>query len=61
LDAKEVIKILKQNGFTLKSQKGSHSKYIKDNKTVIVPVHAKKDIPTGTLKSIEKQSGIKIK
>ncbi|MEA3521339.1 MAG: type II toxin-antitoxin system HicA family toxin [Campylobacterota bacterium] len=61
MDAKEVIKILKKNGFTLKSQKGSHSKYIKDAKTVIVPVHAKKDIPIGTLKNIELQSGIKIK
>ncbi len=42
MNAKEIIKILKENGFIKKSQKGSHEKYIKDNKTVIVPIHGKK-------------------
>ena len=61
MDAKEIIKILKQNGFVFKSQKGSHKKFVKDDKTVIIPKHCKKDIPMGTLKNIERQSGIKIK
>ncbi len=60
MDAKEVLKILKQNGFELKSQRGSHKKLIKDEKTVIVPDHGKDEIPIGTLKNIEKQSGIKL-
>ncbi len=59
MDSKEVLKRLMAQGFVKKSQKGSHVKLEKDNKTVIVPVHGKKDIPTGTLKNIEKQSGIK--
>jgi len=61
MDAKEVIKILKSHGFIKKSQKGSHEKYFKDSKTVIIPVHGKKDLPIGTIKSIEMQSGLKLK
>jgi len=59
MDAKEVLKILRESGFVKKSQKGSHIKLIKDDKIVIVPEHGKRDIPIGTIKSIEKQSGIK--
>lgn len=61
MNAKEVIKILKENGFMKKSQKGSHEKYIKDDKTVIVPIHGKKDVPIGTIKSIEIQSDVKLR
>jgi predicted RNA binding protein YcfA (HicA-like mRNA interferase family) len=32
----------------------------KDGKVAIVPVHGNKDLPRGTLKSIEKQTGEKI-
>jgi len=59
MDAKEVLKVLKKNGFELKSQSGSHKKLVKDERTVIVADHGKKDIPLGTLKNIERQSGIK--
>ena len=59
MNSKEIIKILKKSGFELKSQKGSHKKFVKDDKTVIVPDHGKNEIPRGTLKSIEKQSRIK--
>jgi predicted RNA binding protein YcfA (HicA-like mRNA interferase family) len=61
MDAKEVLKILKKNGFIFKSQKGSHKKFIKDERIVIVPDHGKKDIPEGTLKNIERQSGLKFR
>lgn len=60
MDAKQVLKILKQRAFELKSQKGSHKKLIKDNIMVIVPDHGSKDIPRGTLKNIERQSGVKL-
>ncbi|MBC8486316.1 MAG: type II toxin-antitoxin system HicA family toxin [Bacteroidetes bacterium] len=39
------------------SQKGSHRKYKKDKKTVIVP-HPKKEVPLGTFRSIVRQSGL---
>ncbi len=57
----QIVKILKNNGFTFISQKGSHAKYHKQisNKvrTVIVPM-AKKEIPLGTFKSILRQSAL---
>ncbi len=57
---KEMLKILKQNGFEIISQNGSHIKlYNEDNKrTVIVPNHTG-DIKIGTYKSILKQAGLK--
>jgi predicted RNA binding protein YcfA (HicA-like mRNA interferase family) len=41
------------------SQKGSHCKYKKDDKTVIVP-SPRKEIPIGTFRSIVRQSGLSI-
>ncbi len=60
LRASEVITILKTNGFTLVSQRGSHQKWRHSNsgKQVIVPYHKGKQLPLGTLKSIIQGSGI---
>ncbi len=60
MNSKEIIKVLLKNGFMKKSQNGSHQKLTKDERTVIVPIHGKDEIPKGTLKSIEKQSGVKL-
>ncbi len=43
---KHVIDLLKKNGFVLKSQKGSHIKFEKDGKIVIVPNHGSKGVIT---------------
>lgn len=56
---KEVINMLLQNGYTFKSQKGSHMKYEKDGNVVIVPAHGKKGIEKGTYHSILRQAGLK--
>ena len=56
---KKVIKALEKDGWVLVSQKGSHMKFKKDNKTCIVPNH-KGDIPKGTLSQILKYTGIKL-
>lgn len=53
-----IIAILKSFRFVFVSQRGSHCKYIKDDKTVIVP-HPKSEIPVGTFMSIVRQSGLK--
>lgn len=52
----EVIRILKQIGFTKARQTGSHFILVdKENRNIIVvPVHANKDIKKGTLRSIIK-------
>ncbi|MCC0644926.1 type II toxin-antitoxin system HicA family toxin [Clostridioides sp. ZZV14-6150] len=57
---REILKIAFENGWKVKSQRGSHIKLIhKDtNKTAIIPNHTG-DIPKGTLKSIYKMLGLK--
>jgi len=57
---KEVIKILEQNDFKIKRQTGTHLILRNNGKLVVVPIHHQ-TIPIGTLKSIEKQSGIKFR
>jgi len=52
-----IINVLKKQGFIFISQKGSHVKYRKTDKTVIVP-HPRKEIPMGTFRSILRQSGL---
>jgi predicted RNA binding protein YcfA (HicA-like mRNA interferase family) len=62
VDGKTVIKILEQHGFKCLRIKGSH--HIMGtgrNKPFPVPVHGKKDLKIGTLKSIERLSGVKLK
>ncbi len=56
---RNIEKILVNNGFELKRQSGSHRVYFsqKTNKTAIVPFHTK-DIASGTVRSIIKQSGL---
>ncbi len=57
LSSREIIAVLLAHGFMKVSQKGSHQKYCKDNRVVIVP-SPKKEIPIGTLQSIIKQAGL---
>jgi len=56
ISGKKLSKILEKNGWTLVDVNGSHFKYLKNNKTVIVPVHANKDLRIGTLLTILKQT-----
>ena len=57
---KNMIKLLKGNGFEVVSSNGSHFKLRNDktNKAVIVPMHCK-DLKKGTEESILKQAGLK--
>jgi len=61
LNAKEVARVLKRNGFELIAQQGSHQKWRHENgRQVILPAHGSKPIPVGTLKSIIEGSGLKV-
>lgn len=55
-----LIKLLEARGFLLKRINGSHHIFFHPDlkRTVVVPVHGKKDIPNGTFLSIIKQAGI---
>ncbi len=55
--SKQIIKTLSANGYIFISQKGSHAKYRKGSRTVIVP-SPKKEIPLGTFRSIARQAGL---
>ncbi len=60
ITAKEMVKLLKQNGFEEVSQKGSHLKMInKETKQqVIIPMH-NKDLGKGLENKILKDVGLK--
>jgi len=59
LSSREVLRTLAHEGFIFISQRGSHAKYRKskhgETVTVIVPTR-KREIPTGTVRSIIRQS-----
>ena len=54
-----VVTMLLENGFVLKGQKGSHMKFEKNGRVVIVPNHNSKGVEKGTYYSILKQAGLK--
>lgn len=60
MKVKELLKLLKDDGWTGKTQKGSHLQMVHPDKPgkVTVPIHGG-DIPKGTLNSILKQAGLK--
>lgn len=62
MDSQEVIRRLKRDGWYEVDQAGSHKQFkhpIKKGR-VTVP-HPKRDLPVGTLKSIETQAGLKLR
>ncbi len=61
MSSREVIKILKAADWYEYTQRGSHKQFKHPTKPgrVTVP-YPKRDIPSGTLRSIEKQAGIKL-
>ncbi|MCJ8278205.1 MAG: type II toxin-antitoxin system HicA family toxin [Bdellovibrionales bacterium] len=60
ISGKKIIKLLKKAGWVVVSQTGSHVKLKNGSEVTIVPVHGNKDLPKGTIKSIEKQTGEKL-
>jgi len=60
MTARELIRLLKKDGWFEKYQKGSHLQLVHPKKKgkVTVPVHSG-DIPKGTLNSILRQTGLK--
>lgn len=58
--AKDLIAILRKNGFEFKRSKGSHHIYENPDtkKITVVPVHGNKDLPKGTYFGILKQAGL---
>ena len=55
-NSRKLVKRLERDGFELMKVTGSHHKFKKGEKIVIVP-HPKKDLPLGTVRNIYKQAG----
>ena len=62
MNSREIIQELRRDGWFEVAQEGSHKqfKHLSKPGRVTVP-HPKKEVPIGTLKSIEKQAGIKLR
>ena len=61
ISGKAIVKRLKEEGWRVKSQSGSHVKLENDqSKITIVPVHGNKDLGRGLVRKIEKATGIKL-
>ncbi len=62
MHSRDVLRALKSDGWEEVAQKGSHVQLKHPSKPgrVTVP-HPKRDLPIGTLKSVEKQAGIKLR
>jgi len=62
MNSREVIRRLKEDGWLEVAQAGSHKQFkhpVKPGRvTVVFP---QREIPVGTLRSIEKQSGLKLR
>ena len=62
VNARQLIRALKQVGFEEQRQRGSHLhlKRDSDGKRVTVPVHKGRSIPTGTLRAILRDADISV-
>lgn len=59
MNSKDIINKLTADGWFEVRQKGSHKQFKHPTKSGLVTVpHPKRDMPKGTIRSIEKQAGI---
>jgi predicted RNA binding protein YcfA (HicA-like mRNA interferase family) len=60
VNAREVIKKLKSEGW-VEARHSKHLILVKDDKICPIPMHGKKDLKIGTLKSIEEITEVKLR
>ena len=58
MEGKELVKLLKKNGWQIDRISGSHHIMVKGNRTISVPVHGKQELGKGLIHAILKQVGI---
>jgi mRNA interferase HicA len=61
MNGKDVLKKLQAQGWHVLRREGSHVRRGKGNARTTVPVHGSRDLKVGTLASIERQTGIKLR
>jgi predicted RNA binding protein YcfA (HicA-like mRNA interferase family) len=60
MNGKEIIKILKKEGWIILRINGSHYRLGKGSARTTIPVHGNRDIGESVLKSIIRQTGVKL-
>jgi predicted RNA binding protein YcfA (HicA-like mRNA interferase family) len=62
MNAKQIERILRNDGWLLKAQKGSHQQFVRPTKKgkVTLALHGKREITIKTVRSIFKQAGINL-
>lgn len=58
MKGKDLVKLLKENGWTIDRVHGSHHVMKKGSNTEVIPVH-NTDLPPGLLNTILKRTGLK--
>jgi predicted RNA binding protein YcfA (HicA-like mRNA interferase family) len=59
MTGKELVKLLRDSGWTLDRISGSHHIMVKPGQRAVpVPVHANRDIPKGLARAILRQAGV---
>jgi len=62
MNSREIIRAIERDGWRQTRVTGSHHHFEHPTKPGIVTVpHPQRDIPIGTLRSIERQSGVKLR
>jgi predicted RNA binding protein YcfA (HicA-like mRNA interferase family) len=62
VDSREIVSRLKQNGWYEVAHVGSHKQFKHATKPLrVILLSPRKDVPVATLRSIEKQAGIKLR
>ena len=62
MNSREIIKHIERDGWYKVGQKGSHIQFKHPSKPGrVTVVHPRKDVPNNTLRSIERQSGLKLR
>ena len=59
MDSRKLVKMIEADGWQLTRTRGSHQQFKHPEKLGLVTIpHPKRDLPTGTVKSILKQAGL---
>lgn len=62
MDSREILRALEADGWSLKRVTGSHHHFSHPTKRGLVTVpHPKHDLPIATVRSVEKQAGLKLR
>lgn len=59
MTGKDVVKLLRENGWVIDRVSGSHHIMKKGGRTLSVPVHANRDLAKGLLFALLKEAGLR--